>query len=542
VQRGEAGLKTRLYVLSALCVIACARQPPYPSVRPVTVPDLSAAAAPVQQKIRGSYVALQQAIANRSVSPADLAAAYGQLGKLLFAADYLDAAAIALDDARVLAPSDREWPYYLAQVARFEHDPAKAVQWLNVALTLRADDVPSLVWLGEMELIQGHTAAARAAFARAQSLDPGSAAANYGLGRVALAARDYADAIDYLQSAAQLAPAASVVHYPLGLAYLGAGDHVKAEAEFTRRGEAAVPAVDPLMAALGSLLDSAPAHERRGATALEQQQWSTAVDELRQAIAIAPNHADSRVNLGTALYMTGDVDGAVDQFEAAARLDPSLAIAHYSLGVIFGARGSDRDAVEQFTDAVNASPMFVAAQLELANALRRAGRPADSLAYYRRVLEARPAESSARFGYAMGLVQMHRYREARDWLSSAVRRFPEERGFAHALARLLAAAPDASVRDGARAVTMANQLLSGTRSAAAGETLAMALAETGRFDQAVTLQQQVLAAALKGGQDDVVRRVRANLERYQRREPCRVPWADDDPVFHPRPAGLIRTP
>jgi tetratricopeptide (TPR) repeat protein len=184
----------------------------------------------------------------------------------------------------------------------------------------------------------------------------------------------------------------------------------------------------------------------------------------------------------------------------------------------------------------------VPAQLELANALRRAGRPGDSLQYYRQVLDARPAESSARFGYAMALVQLRRYREARDWLASAATQFPDQAGFAHALARLLAAAPDASVRDGARAVTIANQLLSATRSLAAGETLAMALAESGRFDEAVALQRQVLAAAVKARQEDVERRVRANLERYQRREPCRVPWTGDDPVFHPRPAGLTPTP
>jgi tetratricopeptide (TPR) repeat protein len=297
------------------------------------------------------------------------------------------------------------------------------------------------------------------------------------------------------------------------------------------------------MAQVGALLDEAPAHERRGAAALEQQQWETAVSELRQAIALAPDHAYAHLNLATALYMSGNVEEAIDQFHAAARLSPSLADAHYSLGVIYGSRGRDADAVAELTTAVQADPMLLQARLELANALRRAGRPGDALSHYMQVLNQQPGEASARFGYAMALVQLGRYRDARQWLEAATKAFPDQAGFALALARILAAAPDAAARDGARALTLANQVLSTTRSLAAGETLAMALAETRRFEEAARLQQQVMDAAAKAGQSDVARRLRVNLDRYTRGQPCRMPWAADDPVFYPRPAdAAITTP
>ena len=51
----------------------------------------------------------------------------------------------------------------------------------------------------------------------------------------------------------------------------------------------------------------------------------------------------------------------------------------------------------------------------------------------------------------MGLVRLGRYQEARDRLERDVQAFPDQLGFAHALARLLSAAPDDRVRDGARA-------------------------------------------------------------------------------------------
>jgi tetratricopeptide (TPR) repeat protein len=99
------------------------------------------------------------------------------------------------------------------------------------------------------------------------------------------------------------------------------------------------------------------------------------------------------------------------------------------------------------------------AQLSLADALRRMGRIEEALPHYAEVLRANPSASQASFGYAMGLVRLKRYGEARDRLAEASRAYPDQPGFAHALARLLAAAPDDRVRDGQRALTIMNELL-----------------------------------------------------------------------------------
>ena len=103
-------------------------------------------------------------------------------------------------------------------------------------------------------------------------------------------------------------------------------------------------------------------------------------------------------------------------------------------------------------------------------------------------------------------------------------RFPDQPVFAHALARLLAAAPDARVRDGARARAITEALLATEQSLDLGETIAMTLAELGEFAQAVAVQRDGLAAAEQAGLDDVVTRMAVNLRRYERGEPCRTPW------------------
>jgi hypothetical protein len=145
--------------------------------------------------------------------------------------------------------------------------------------------------------------------------------------------------------------------------------------------------------------------------------------------------------------------------------------------------------------------------------------------------------SQASFGYAMALVRLGRYQEARARLESATKTWPDQPGFLHALARLLAAAPDDRVRDGARATSIMNELLKTQQTIAMAETMAMALAESGRFDDAAQWQRDAIRAATESKRDDLVRKLSANLRLYESRQPCRTPWTPDDPVHHPMSGG-----
>ena len=85
-------------------------------------------------------------------SPAALAAAYGEMGKLFIAAEYYDAAEACFGNAGELAPVDMRWPYYLGHAYRRGNQNDAGRDALRRALTLQPDHVPSLVWLAEMHL------------------------------------------------------------------------------------------------------------------------------------------------------------------------------------------------------------------------------------------------------------------------------------------------------------------------------------------------------------------------------------------------------
>jgi tetratricopeptide (TPR) repeat protein len=402
---------------------------------------------------------------------------------------------------------------------------------------MQPDHVPSLVWRAEMDLVEGQPESARPLLEKALTLQPRDAAALYRLGRAKLAANDDAGAVRDLEAALALRPDASAIHYPLALAYRDLGDTKRADAQMQLRGTVDVAPVDPLLQQVGSLLRNAAADEVRGSEAVAKRQWAEAITYLRQAIAAAPDNASTHLNLGTALYETGDAKGALREFQTAASLSPGLAKAHYGAGIVLEAGGHDQEAIDEFSAAVKADNALAEARMSLADSLRRTGRSADSLPHYAEILRTNPAASQAQFGYAMALVRMRRYREARDRLAMAVDTYPDQPGFAHALARLLAAAPDATVRDGRRALMLMEELFRTQRTLEMMQTMAMTQAELGNYEEAVNWQRQALAAAAQARRSDLASRLQENLSLYENKQPCRKPWRDEDPIFHPRPAN-----
>ena len=341
----------------------------------------------------------------------------------------------------------------------------------------------------------------------------------------------------YLEDALTIAPDATRIHYPLAMAYRGLGNRQQAESHLRQRGEVDLPPVDPLMADVAGLLQNASAYETRGAQALDARDWPGAVTQLSKAIEIAPRNAFTHLNLGTAFFMQGKAEPALEQYREAVRLMPSLARAHFGIGVLMETRGQDEAAVAAFTDAVTHDPGYLEARFSLANALRRNGRVEASLPHYAEVLRINPAVSQASFGYAMGLVRLGRYQEARDRLDRDVRAFPDQLGFAHALARLLSAAPDDRIRDGARADTIMTALLKNQQTPALAETMAMTQAELGRFSDAVRWQRTAIDLTRRAGRTETMPRLSEMLRLYESGRPCRIPWANDDPVHHPQPSS-----
>ena len=116
------------------------------------------------------------------------------------------------------------------------------------------------------------------------------------------------------------------------------------------------------------------------------------------------------------------------------------------------------------------------------------------------------------------------FAQARVLLEAGHEAFPQEPILQDALIRVLAASADVSVRDGERAVAMAERLTATFSRPETFESLAMAYAEQGRLAEAIRYQQEVIRAAEGQVPADLLDYLQGNLLRYERGEPCRTPW------------------
>ncbi len=493
----------------------------------IVLPDLAGAADSVREQIRARYEATTRTAADQ----ASRAAAYGELGKVLMAASYPDAAERSFLNARALAPGEARWMYYLGQVYRQRSELDKAIDAFEQVFALQPDDVATLVWLGEMNLALGRPENAEPLLRKALGLQPRSAAVVSALGRVRLARRDYRAAVQLFEQALALEPQASALHYPLSLAYRGAGDETNADAHLRERGTVEASLEDPLMRELSGLLESASVYDTMGRTALERGDWAAAAESSRRGIALAGDNQSLRASLhhrlGTALAQMGDGGGALQQFREAVRVDPAFVRGYFSLGAMMMSAGRTGEAIAMFKIALAREPDYVEARIALADTLRQARRTEEALAEYRRALDTRPRAAAALFGEALALAGLGRYAEARDRLVQAMSLYPGDPAFPLALARVLAAAPDDRVRDGSRALAIAQPIFQAMPSIEGAEAVAMALAELGKYDDAAGLQTEAVAQAQRAGLRERLGSMNANLRLYQASRPARAPWRDE---------------
>jgi tetratricopeptide (TPR) repeat protein len=510
--------------------------------RDVILPDLARMDPPVQAQVKQRYATLMEK-KKAGASGNELGIAYGEYAMLLQAAEYYEAAEPAYLNAQDLMPGDVRWPYYLGHLYKSIGQTEKSIQSFERALQRNPSEIATLIWLGRLYLEQGKPDVAEPLFERAAQLPPRNVAVMAGLGQAALARRDYQRAVTVLEEALAFDPSVASIHSPLANAYRGLGDSAKAEEHLKlwRNTDLVVP--DRLRADLDMSIESGLSYELRGVRALEARDFKAAEEFFRKGIQLAPANTalgrSLRHKLGTALVLQGDVDGAMARFEEVAKLAPAdgldeaSAKANYSLGVVLASSGQMNQAIQRLTAAVKYNPNYAEALMALGDTLRRSGRIEASLKPYADVVRINPRSAEARFAYALALVRLRRYRDAKAWLEESARVLPDRPELSHALARILASAPDDTVRDGARAMALVQELMKGNQTTVLGETMAMALAELGQFSDAVDVQKGVIAASQQAGAAQDVRRMTANLRLYERRQACRMPWPDDDPVHIP---------
>jgi tetratricopeptide (TPR) repeat protein len=483
--------------------------------------------------------------------PAARARAWGELGRLYQSYHFLEAAEGSYRRALELEPRSFEWLYLLGVLLQRGQDLEPARTVLEEARRERPRDVPTLLRLGEVFLLLRQPERAAELATQVLEQETELAAAHFLTGRASAQQDDWEQAIAHFRRALDLEPEADRIHYPLAMALQRLGRTEEAREHLELAGDVDPRIPDPLAASLSA--ESAAAFLIQGGRAHRRGDYEAAEAAFRRAQELDPANPAVVRGLGGVLLARGLTTEAVETFRRLVELLPEDIGARADLGIALLRDSRLEEALELLGESAAGAPQEPAIRYRYAQALMAAERLEDALAEMNAVLELDPTSSPARADRARlliatgsaeeGMEELRRYlteyngepllflylaeaqilvdrlSAAAETLATATERFPEDRTLAGALARFLATAPEPSVRDPATALATATRLFEEEPTPGNAQLIAMALAASGRFSEAVQWQSQLLERAGAGGTPQWVLDVLGeDLERYQRRE------------------------
>lgn len=191
--------------------------------------------------------------------------------------------------------------------------------------------------------------------------------------------------------------------------------------------------------------------------------FEEAVEEWNKVLALDPGDFRARNNLGAVLLRVHRTDAGIAEFRKVLATNPKYANAHADLGIALLQEGKIGEGIVQFQKALEINPQLTQSHVNLGNAFYMEGKDAEALTQWRLALSADPN--------LLPVLNLSAW--------------------------VLSTSPDASVRDGAEALKLAERAarLSKEQDPAILDTLAAAYAEAGKFPEAVEITKKALALA-----------------------------------------------
>jgi tetratricopeptide (TPR) repeat protein len=232
------------------------------------------------------------------------------------------------------------------------------------------------------------------------------------------------------------------------------------------------------------LLERAPNHPQAlrllGAIETERGRPGRGVELISKAFPALSFLPEAHLDLGYALFLAGKREQALESLRQAIALKPDHALAHARLGVALCDLGRFEAAITHCQAAVAIDPGFLAARIGLAVALKGAGRMLEAIEAWREIIAADPTRAQSYHRLGLELVDLGLLAEALRCHDHAIQLQPENaalhcaRGYALIL-----------LQDGERAAAAFRQAIAFSPDSRRGWAgLGWALRMLGRFDEA----------------------------------------------------------
>jgi tetratricopeptide (TPR) repeat protein len=344
---------------------------------------------------------------------------------------------------------------------------------------------------------------------KALQIKPNDAEAQDNLGCYLLQKSRVEEAMAHLQTALQIEPNNVKAHINLGLALLQQGNVDEAIAHFQEAAQ-----IQP---------GFADAYNNLGIALVQKGRVDEALPEYQKSLQLQPNHAETYCNLGNALLKKGDVEEAIRQLQKAVQIKPDFAAAHFNFGNAFLQKGNVDDAISQYQTALQITPDYADARHNLGTAFLRKGDLGEAIVCYQQALKINPRSADDYGNLGVAFFRKGEIQQAMDSWQKGLEIKPDQLDVLNHLAWLLATTPDASLRNGAKAVALATQAkqLSGNGNPMTLHTLAAAYAETGNYALAAVTARRGLELAVAQKNDALAATLREEIQLYEAGKPAR---------------------
>ncbi len=265
------------------------------------------------------------------------------------------------------------------------------------------------------------------------------------------------------------------------------------------------------------------AHNDLGYVLAAKGRIPEAIEHYQKAIEIDPTCADAYNNLGTIYLNQGRLDEAARLYYRAIDIYPSFAEAYNNLGILLMRQGRPAEAIEQFQKALELEPDNAEIQNNLANIFTTQGRVDEAIEHYRLALKQMPDSVHAHYQLGYLLQSRGEFAASVAQFQKVLQLDPKNVSAQNNLAWLLATCPDNSVRNGTKAVDLAEQAvqLSGGETPEILDTLAAAYSEAGRFSEAVATANRAFNLSVLKNNTPLADAIRAQLRLYEAGKPFR---------------------
>ena len=188
-------------------------------------------------------------------------------------------------------------------------------------------------------------------------------------------------------------------------------------------------------------------------------------------------------------------------------------------------KGRYAEAEPHLRVAVKENPSFAEAEANLGVALSSGGKLEEGADHLRRAIALRPDYAGAHRNLGETYGMQHRLGDAAAEFATALESHPDDVFLLHRTAWILATASDGRVRNGSRALALAERAVTLTRRQDADslDSLAAALAELGRFETAAAAAREALAVARSTGNAGMARDLEYRAALYASGQKYRDP-------------------